>query len=169
MKRGLSILFTVTLCLLLWSCQEKPKKEVGSGLFPGEANVPGYPVPIIMSVVDTTCSESTDCPSKGADCITTNFTVQKDTLYYLTVSYFNGDTLHPSCRACGTVYDGNTVVMHRVTACPTGGAWVDFGNLRPGVTYTLSVCLQRCPGLPECECGKHARADAIVSMRRVFE
>jgi len=169
MKRAPSLFFTATLFLLLWSCQEKTKKEAGSGLLPGEVNVPGYHVPIITSVVDTTCSESTDCPSKGADCVTKDFTVQKDTLYYITVRYDNGDTIHASCRACGTVYQGNTVVLHRVTPCPTGGPWVDFGNLKPGVTYTLSVCLQRCPNTEKCNCGKGAFAEAIVSMRRVFD
>ena len=169
MKRTLSFLFTATLLLLLWSCQEKPKKETRSELLPGEVNVPGYPVPIITSVVDTACSESTGCPSNGADCVTKDFTVQKDTLYYLTVHYDNGDTIHASCRACGTIYQGNTVVMHRVTACPTGGPWVDFENLKPGVTYTLSVCLQRCPSTEKCICGKDAFAEAIVSMRRVFD
>lgn len=169
MKRALSFLFAATLFLLLWSCQEKPKNETRSDLLPGEVNVPGYPVPIITSVMDTTCSEATDCPSKGADCVTKDFTVQKDTLYYLTVRFDNGDTIHASCRACGTVYQGNTVVMHRVTACPTGGPWVDFGNLKPGVTYTLSVCLQRCPNTPKCDCGKYAFAEAIVSIRRVFD
>jgi hypothetical protein len=169
MKRAISGLFTATLFLLLWSCQERPKNETGSGLFSGEVNVPGYAVPIITSVMDTTCSESTACPSKGGDCVTKDFTVQKDTLYYLTVRYDNGDTIHASCRACGTVYQGNTVVMHRVTACPTGGPWVDFGNLKPGVTYTLSVCLQRCPKTEKCNCGKDAFAEAIVSLRRVFD
>ena len=169
MKKFILFLIAVISLVSLWSCQEKPEKETAKELFPGEVNDPKFPAPIIVAVLDTICSETTDCPSKGTDCVTTNFTVQKDTLYYLTVSYFNGDTLHPSCRACGTVYDGNTVVMHRVTACPTGGHWVDFGNLRRGVTYTLSVCMQRCPALPKCDCGEHARADAIVSMRRIFD
>ena len=154
------------LCLLA-SCQEKPRQN--SELMPGEVNDPRYPVPIICAVVDTACTDSVQCPAKTADCETLNFTVQKDTIYFLTVSYFNGDTINASCRACGEVYDGNTVVMQRVTACPTGGPWVDFGRLRPGVQYTLVVSLQRCPALKTCDCGKGARADAIVSIRRVFD
>ena len=159
-------LVLAALCLFA-SCQEKPKQN--SELMPGEVNDPRYPVPIICAVVDTTCTDSVQCPAKTADCETLNFTVQKDTTYFLTVSYFNGDTIHASCRACGEVYDGNTVVMQRVTTCPTGGPWVDFGRLRPGVQYTLVVSLQRCPALKKCDCGKGARADAIVSIRRVFD
>jgi hypothetical protein len=169
MKNTILLFMAAASLALIWSCQEKPKKEAGSDLLPGEVRVPGYPVPIITSVEDTSCSESTDCPSKEAECVTRDFTVQKDTIYYLTVRYDNGDTIHASCRACGTVYQGNTIVMHRLTACPTGGPWVDFGNLKSGITYTLSVCLQRCPDTQKCDCGKYAFAEAVVSIRRVSD
>ena len=168
MKKIIPLLFTILfLSSCQEGCQEKPKQE--TEMMPGEVYDPNYPVPIITAVRDSVCSDSTDCPSKASDCVTRTFTVQKDTMYYITVSYFNGDTIHPSCRACGTVYAGDSVIMGRVTACPTGGPWVDFGELKTGTTYTLSVCLQNCPGRPKCDCGKSAMADAIVSMRRVFD
>jgi hypothetical protein len=168
MKKFVPILIAVLfLSSCKDGCQDTPKQQ--TELLPGEINDPRYPVPIISAVQDMECSDSTACPSKTSDCVTRTFTVQKDTTYYLTVSYFNGDTIHPSCRACGTVYAGDSVVMHNVTACPTGGPWTTFGNLKPGTTYTLSVCLQNCPGQKHCDCGEYAVADAIVSLRRVFD
>ena len=169
----LGILAIIILILLL--CRQGAKKEAPpetpptvDGLFPGEIRDRKWPVPIIAAVRDTLCSNDTTCPSKITDCVVKTFTVLKDTSYFLTLSYFNGDTLNPSCRACGTVYDGNTLVIDNVTACPTGGPWVNFGELKRGRTYTLSVCLQRCPGLDDCRCGERVFADAVVSIRHVF-
>ncbi|MBK6765238.1 MAG: hypothetical protein IPG71_02670 [bacterium] len=139
-----------------------------NGLLPGEVNDPNWPKPIIVSVKDETCSDTDKCPPVSEDCAHKTFTVQKDTLYYMTLSYFNGDTLNPSCRVCGTVYDDRTIVMNNVTACPTSEPWVSFARLVPGKTYTVEACLQSCPNHPGCKCGESVHADAAISMRRQF-
>ena len=140
-----------------------------NGLFPGEVRERMWPVPIIAAVRDTTCSTDTTCPSRGMDCIVKTFTVLKDTTYFLTTSYFNGDTVNASCRACGVVYDDTTSIMEIATACPTGGPWIASTRLKKGRTYTLSVCLQRCPQIADCRCGERVFADAVVSIRQVFD
>ncbi|MBL0062835.1 MAG: hypothetical protein IPP40_15455 [bacterium] len=154
---------------LMWQvAPPEPLHRDGNGLFPGEINDPNWPVPIIAWVADSTCSDSTKCPPTGEGCGFKNFVVQKDTTYFLTVSYFNRDTLNPSCRTCGTVYGDHKVVANLVTACPTGGEWVTVMRLVPGVTYTVEACLQTCPNVPGCKCGERVQADAVVSMRRLF-
>ena len=170
----LGILLIIVLLLLL--CQDAGQDEAppaapptADGLFPGEIRDRMWPAPIIVAVRDTSCSNDTTCPSKITDCVVKTFTVLKDTTYFLTLSYFNGDTLNPSCRACGTVNLNDVALIQNVTACPTGGPWINFGELKRGKTYTLSVCLQRCPQLAECRCGERVFADAVVSIRRVFD
>ena len=169
MKLLLNLIVLCGTLACLWSCQDEKKPD----LLPGEVTDPRSPVPIITAVRDTSCTDSLRCPAKGADCITQQFTVLKDTFYFLTVSYFNGDTVVASCRACGSVFAGDSVIMSRETACPTGGPWVTGHRLVPGVTYTLSVCLQRCGIIGRCSCeglrGERGTADAIVSIRRVWE
>ncbi len=155
--------------LLPAACQcEQQQIETPAGLLAGEVRDPRFPVPIITAVLDLDCATLDTCPVRTGDCISKEFRVEKDTLYFFTVSYFNGDTLNPSCRSCGSVYLRDSVVMNLVTACPTGGPWVDFAPLQPGRSYRLAVCMQRCPEEESCECGKEARSIAIVSMRRVF-
>ena len=167
------LLGVLAIIALLLLCKDAGKEEAPApttdGLFPGEIRDPLWPKPIIIAARDTTCSGDTTCPSKSADCIVKTFTVLKDTAYYFTLSYFNGDTLTPSCRACGTIYRDTTVVLQNVTACPTGGPWVNFGRLRPGITYTLAVCLERCPQVSECNCGNRVFADGVVSLRPIFD
>ncbi len=176
MKLSLIILGAIlSVVLVLLMCQDLGQPPPappprGDALLPGEVNDPAWPRPIITSVHDVTCKDTVECPSQAADCVTKTFTVQKDTTYFLTTIYFNGDTTTASCRACGTVYEGDKAIMHDLTACPTGGPWVNFKRLQPGITYTLSVCLRSCPNVtPPCKCGESATADAIVSMRRVFD
>lgn len=154
---------------LMWQvAPPEPLHRDGNGLFPGEINDPNWPAPIIAWARDSTCSDSTKCPPNGEGCAFKNFVVQKDTTYYLTVMYFNGDTTKPSCRTCGSVYGDRNVVANLVTACPTGGPWTTTMNLKPGVTYTVEACLQTCPNVPGCKCGERVQADAVVSMRRLF-
>ena len=176
MKARYGLLLVMLFATLLGSCKGKQKEQPApvtpppfAGLYPGEIRDPFWPHPIIISARDTTCSIDTTCPTKSADCIVKSFTVLKDTTYFFTLSYFNGDTINASCRACGTIYQDTTVIMQNVTACPTGGPWATFSRLRPGIIYTLAVCLQRCPQLPECRCGKRVIADGIVSIRPVFD
>ncbi len=166
MKKIIITILAATMLLMVWSCGDRFERF--RPLLPGEIEDPLWPVPIIVSVRDTSCSDSIPCPSKAGDCVKRDFMVQIDTTYYLTVSYFNGDTITPSCRACGTVYQGDSVIMHNYTACPTGGPWIAIGRLKPDVKYTLVVCMQRCPKLSKCNCGRIPLADAIVSIRRVF-
>ncbi len=174
---GLAVVVVAVLFLLLCRGEQdkEPPKEApvdqmdASGLFPGEMRDRLWPVPILAAVRDTTCSIDTNCASQALDCITKTFTVQKDTLYFLTTSYFNGDTINASCRACGVVYEDTTTIMEIATACPTGGPWVASTKLKKGHTYTLSVCLQRCPQFPDCRCGERVFADAVVSIRSVFD
>ena len=172
MKLLAVMLFTAALVLL--SCQQKkqdnqPNPRQKTDLLPGEVWNPRWPQPIITARRDSVCSNDIRCPFRNDECVSLAFQVQKDTTYFLTVLYFNGDTLHPSCRACGTVYQDTTVIMNLVTACPTGGPWVTFARLVPHVNYAIVACLQKCPEMEKCDCGKEkATADAVVSMRRLF-
>jgi hypothetical protein len=163
--------FSIALALTFSACQKKdePKKKPEElPLRAGELRDVRWPRPVIVAVADTVCSDTIICPAKSAECILKTFRVPKDTLYVLTTSYFNGDTLAPSCRACATVYEDTVVVKNRVTACPTGGAWVGSMNLRAGVDYLLAVSLQRCPVKEKCACGEGAIAEAAVSLGRQF-
>jgi len=162
--------------MLLLLCQDAGKNPpppapapAGKELLPGEYEDPNWPKPIVAWVRDNTCTETDKCPPTDEDCSHKNFTVQIDTMYHLTVIFFNSDTLAPSCRTCGTIYDDRRVVENVVTACPTGGQWEAHMRLVPGVTYTLEACLQSCPETPACKCGGLFNADAVVSLRRLFD
>jgi len=169
------LLFIAAMILmLLLLCQDTDNPPpapapVGNTLLPGEVDDPNFPKPIVAWVRDNTCTVTDKCPPVDENCEHKTFTVQKDTTYYLTVIYFNSDTLSASCRTCGTVYDDRRIVANLVTACPTGGPWVTAMNLKPGVTYTVEACLQSCPDTPACKCGGLFNADAVVSMRRLFD
>lgn len=135
-------------------------------LLPGETHSTTYRQAIITSIRDNTCSESLDVAAPRPDgYVSADFTVQKDTTYALTLIYFNGDTLNPSCRLAGRILADTTILAQNVTACPTGGPWVTYVRLTPGQTYTLILSLMRCPQLPECRCGEILWADAVVSIR----
>lgn len=179
MKGWVALIIVAFCCAFVFmlTCQDKEDKpnpaarapENKDELLPGEVRDPRWPKPIIVSVSDKTCTETTKCPPVDEECGHKNFTVQKDTTYYMTVIYFNGDTATASCRTCGTVYDDKAVVMNSVTACPTGGPWINFARLVPGKTYTLEACLQSCPNTPACKCGENVQSEVIISMRRLFD
>lgn len=154
----------IIFLLILWYWQNKPH---GPTLLPGEHVNPNYNIPVVAAVSDTECSDSTRCPTRGSDCVIRNFKVLKDTAYFFSVIYSSSDTTHRGCRACASLYRGDSLVISRMTSCPAGGQLVDSTKLSTG-DYTVVVCLESCTHTQHCECGKHAKADAVVSIRRVF-
>ena len=82
LKHPSAILIVFCFLAITWgilSCQEKPKSKPESKpeekLLPGEIKTTRYPVPVITSMEDTRCSDSTGCPANGADCNCKRFVV----------------------------------------------------------------------------------------------
>ncbi|MBU0509984.1 hypothetical protein KKH27_14265 [bacterium] len=155
------------------NCKDKPPEKPHPekpDLLPGEIRSRVLPRPFIVLATDTSCSNDLVCPTRGSTAVLKDFTVKLDTTYWLTVVYYSASagTSEVSCRGCAAVYQDSLVIMQNVTVCPTGGPWLDHARLTPGKKYTLAVDLQRCPELPNCQCGEDYLAEGIVSIRRMF-
>jgi hypothetical protein len=155
----------IVFLLVLWYWQNR---QPGPHLFPGEHIDKNYLVPVIASVRDSHCSSDTTCPSKSSNCAVKTFKVLRDTTYFLTASFNTADSTSTGCRACAAVYQGDSLVLSNTTSCSKNKHRAESVRLKPGLDYTLSVCLEPCANLESCNCGEHSKADAAVSVRRVF-
>jgi hypothetical protein len=122
---------------------------------------------------DTGCSNKIYCPPSSISdgCTTTNFTPSCSGNYYLDAwtSCEEGSCAH--CMCCVAVYDGGTLL----TACATSTCQ-DMNpsccrqcgtvSLTSGHTYSVAVCLKRCPSDDDCfACSHNLNCQACACLR----
>jgi hypothetical protein len=153
MKVTLLAVALVTVSTVLWAQGEQPDCSE------------------TRTFTDKGCSAETGCPPTGGGCTGYDFTPACSGNYILDVWTTCGGTFCQHCMSCVTVWDGFT----QLAACTSDSCQYSDCNhqcggvsLTSGHTYTVKVCLSRCPGSDaDCTaCGAEAsRCEAWGCLR----